>query len=103
MKIVVEQVEEIQMILTRSKTKAMAQAEVIQRDMPSATTNLPTKMVSIPKTQGPVRPERSVLIKWAYGTGTADQEEDDYDAFKMWETHCDNPVANFIRRGRVGK
>jgi hypothetical protein len=79
----------------------MAQAEVIQRDMPSATTNLPTKMVSIPKTQGPVRPERSVLIKWAYGTGTADQEEDDYDAYKMWETHCDNPVANFSRRGEV--
>ena len=76
-------------------------AEVIQPDMPSATTNLPTKMVSIPKTQGPVRPERSVLIKWAYGTGTADQEEDDYDAYKMWETHCDNQVANLIWREEV--
>ncbi len=68
MKIVVEPVEEIQMILTRSKTKAMAQVEVTQPDMPCATTDLPTKMVSIPKTQGPVRPERPVLIKWAYGT-----------------------------------
>ncbi len=38
------------MILTRIKTKAMAQVEVIQTDMPSATTSsvasLPMKMVT---------------------------------------------------------
>ena len=41
------------------------------------------------------------MIAWAYGTGSADQEEDDYNAYKMWEAHCDNPAANFIRRGEV--
>jgi hypothetical protein len=44
---------------------------------------------------------RSVLIKWAYGTGSADQDEDDYNAYKMWEAHCYNPVADFILRGEV--
>jgi hypothetical protein len=86
LKIVIEQVEEILMILTRSKTKAMTKAEVIQPDMPCATTNLATKMVSTPATpkiQGAVRPGRSILIKWAYGTGIANQEEDDYNANKM--------------------
>jgi hypothetical protein len=37
----------------------------------------------------------------AYGTGSANREEDDYNAYKMWEAHYDNPVANFIRRGEV--
>ncbi len=83
----------------------MAQVEEIQTDMPGATTSsvasLPMKMVSVPETRGPVRPERSVLIKWAYGTGSADQEEDNYTAYKMWEAHCCNPVADFIRRGEA--
>jgi hypothetical protein len=66
LKVVVEPVEEIQMILTRIKTKSMAQVEVIQTDMPGATTSsvtsLPMKMVSVPETRGPVRPEGSVRI-----------------------------------------
>jgi hypothetical protein len=103
LKIVVEQVDEIQMILTRCKTKAMAKVEVIQPDITCATTNLPMKMVqiSIQKTQGPVCPEWSVLIKWAYWTGTTNQNEDNYNVYKMWEAHCDNLVANFIWRGEV--
>ena len=103
LKAVVKPAEENLVILTRSKTRAMAQVEVVEIDMSGPTTSSPTKIVSVPEIRriGPVRPEKSVMIAWAYGTGSADQEEDDYNAYKMWEAHCNNPAANFIRRGEV--
>jgi hypothetical protein len=45
LKAVVRPAEETPIILTRSKTKGMAQVEVIQTDMPCATPSLLTKMV----------------------------------------------------------
>jgi hypothetical protein len=57
--------------------------EVIQTGMSGSTTSSQVTIVIFPEIRGLVRSEKSVMIAWAYGTGSADQEEDDYNAYKM--------------------